>query len=179
VDYERTKYSWVNPGATSQVLAWLWYPVDRSSNAAPADYLPYPWRMALAQASGRLMSQFLTTDLGKVHTHSSLNPGVSSRQPSYPVVIMRAGGGALTIDFTTLAENLASYGYVVAGFDAPYRTVVVVLPDGRVILRSRTGTTDHLCPRGPETPGLSWIGWSASTLPIRQADLPAISTWDA
>jgi dienelactone hydrolase len=29
-----------------------------------------------------------------------------------------------------LAEDLASHGYIVAGFDAPFRTNVVVFPDG-------------------------------------------------
>jgi hypothetical protein len=48
---------------------------------------------------------------------------------------MRPGGGALTTEFTTLAEDLASYGYFVVGFDAPYRTGVVVFPDGRVVAR--------------------------------------------
>jgi predicted dienelactone hydrolase len=51
---------------------------------------------------------------------------------------MRAGGGALTTDFTTLAEDLASHGYIVVGFDAPYRTFVVVLPDRRVVIRPPT-----------------------------------------
>lgn len=139
----RTTYAWA-PSTKTEVLAWIWYPADRSPTAAPADYLPYPWRVALAHSSGRLMSQFLTRDLGLVHTHSSLNSPISTKHATYPVVIMRAGGGALTTDFTTLAENLASHGYVVAGFDAPYRTVVVVLPDGRVILRSRTGDINGL-----------------------------------
>jgi hypothetical protein len=37
--------------------------------------------------------------------------------------------------YTVLAEDLASHGYVVVGFDAAYRTTVVVFPDGRVALR--------------------------------------------
>jgi hypothetical protein len=43
--------------------------------------------------------------------------------------------GAKILDYTTIAENLASYGYVVVGFDAPYRTGVVIFPDGRVVRR--------------------------------------------
>ncbi len=39
------------------------------------------------------------------------------------------------VNYSTLAEDLASHGYVVVGFDAPYRTGVVVFPDGRVITR--------------------------------------------
>jgi dienelactone hydrolase len=55
---------------------------------------------------------------------------------------MRAGGAALTTDFTTLAEDLASHGYVVVGFDAPYRSLAVVFPDGRVITRAAQNNLD-------------------------------------
>jgi predicted dienelactone hydrolase len=48
---------------------------------------------------------------------------------------MRAGASLEVWNYSTLAEDLASHGYVVAGFDAPYRTGVVAFPDGRVITR--------------------------------------------
>src|SRR5262249_28356102 len=50
-----------------------------------------------------------------------------------PVVIMRGGASSGVLNYTALAEDLASHGYVVVGFDAPYRTGRVVFPDGRVI----------------------------------------------
>ena len=53
----------------------------------------------------------------------------------YPVVIMRAGASAPVMNYSTLAEDLASHGYIVVGFDAPYRTSVVIFPDRRVITR--------------------------------------------
>jgi dienelactone hydrolase len=59
-------------------------------------------------------------------------------------VFMRAGLAALTTDYTTLAEDLASHGYVVVGFDAPYRSFVVVFPDGRVITRAPQNNADLL-----------------------------------
>src|SRR6059036_3027213 len=63
------------------------------------------------------------------------NSDVSPQQRSYPVVILRAGASAEVWNYSSLAEDLASHGYVVVGFDAPYRTSVVVFPDGRVIRR--------------------------------------------
>jgi dienelactone hydrolase len=143
----RTMYRWTNraetdelaptSGAKREVAVWVWYPAVATA-AAPAGYLPAAWRTALAQHSGALMSQFFTRDLSLVRTHSTSDPDVSPEQRSYPVIIMRAGGGALTTDFTTLAEDLVSHGYIVVGFDAPYRTFVVVLPDNRVIARPPT-----------------------------------------
>ncbi|MCU1316053.1 MAG: family ership [Candidatus Acidoferrum typicum] len=150
----RTTYAWVNnsqmdelapsSGAKREVLVWIWYPSAAATSAAPVEYLPAPWRLALAQHSGVLMSQFFTRDLSLVRAHSTSDPEVSSEQRPYPVVIMRAGGGALTTDFTTLVEDLASHGYIVVGFDAPYRTFVVVLPDNRIVIRPATNNPENL-----------------------------------
>ena len=150
----RSSYSWVNgaqmddlapsSGVKREVVVWVWYPSAGSQSAARAEYLPSPWREPRARSAGVLLSQFLTRDPSVVHVHSSSDPRVSLEQNSYPVVIMRPGGSALTTDFTTLAEDLASHGYVVVGFDAPYRSGVVVFPDGRVVLRSPAANTDNL-----------------------------------
>ncbi len=150
----RTMFTWVNnaetdelapsPGAKREVVAWMWYPAVAPTFATPAEYLPAPWREALVQTSGKLMSQYMTRDLAAVRTHSTSDPEVSPELRLYPVVILRAGGGALTTDFTTLAEDLASHGYFVVGFDAPYRTFVVVLQDGRVVSRPPTNDPENL-----------------------------------
>jgi predicted dienelactone hydrolase len=141
----RTMYTWVNnaethpsaapPGVKREVAVWMWYPAADNGHKQPVTYLPSAWQSALRQHSGVLMSDFLTRDLALVKVHSTFDPSVSPARSSYPVVIMRAGSGALTAFYTTLAEDLASHGYFVVGFDAPYRTSVVVLPDGRVITR--------------------------------------------
>src|ERR1700694_1562614 len=100
----RTTYTWVNnletdelspfPGAKREVVVWIWYPA--AAPTAATEYLPASWRLALEQHSGVLMSKFLTRDLSEVRTHSTADPDVSAQQRSYPVVIMRAGGGALS-----------------------------------------------------------------------------------
>jgi predicted dienelactone hydrolase len=55
---------------------------------------------------------------------------------------MRAGLAGLVASYSSLAEDLASHGYVVVGFDAPHRSSVVVLPDGRVIARAPRNNAD-------------------------------------
>src|SRR5438105_4509869 len=49
---------------------------------------------------------------------------------------MRGGASSGVTNYSTLAEDLASHGYVVVGFDAPYRTSLVVFPDGRTFART-------------------------------------------
>jgi len=116
-------------------IVWIWYPSAPAPGSTPSEYLPAPWRAALGQYQSLLMGGLLTRDPSRVRVHSTPDPAVSPAEAAYPVVIMRPGLGALTTDFTTLAEDLASHGYVVVGFDAPYRTGLVVLPDGRIVRR--------------------------------------------
>ncbi|HVZ23415.1 MAG TPA: hypothetical protein VG871_20225, partial [Vicinamibacterales bacterium] len=71
-----------------------------------------------------------------VRVHSFREPPVAAGGP-FPVLVMRGGASGQVSRYTTLAEDLASHGYVVVGVDAPYRTSVVAFPDGRVARRTR------------------------------------------
>lgn len=129
-------------GTKRELLVWIWYPAEAGRAAVLDDYLPAQLRAPARPASGPLIFRLLsgvfgllTRDLSKVHGHSLRYAHVSPLQRSYPVVIMRAGASAEVRNYSTLAEDLASHGYVVVGIDAPYRTGVVVFPDGRVIER--------------------------------------------
>jgi predicted dienelactone hydrolase len=140
----RVTYAWTDeahedtlapvPGTKRELVVWIWYPSAAGHKAPPDDYLPAPWRSALDRQGSALL-RFLTRDLALVHTHSTRNVEVAPQQRSYPVVIMRGGASANVTNYSTLAEDLASRGYVVVGFDAPFRTNVVVFPDGRVLTR--------------------------------------------
>src|ERR1700674_3936495 len=151
----RTTYVWSDPahldrtapppGTKRELLAWIWFPAaPRQQSQAFDDYLPAPWRTALERQSGALLTNVLTRDLSRVRAHSIRDAELSPQNRSYPLVLMRAGLAALTTDYTTLVEDLASHGYVVVGFDAPYRSFVVVFPDGRVIARASQNNADLL-----------------------------------
>jgi dienelactone hydrolase len=124
------------PEAKRELLVWIWYPsVAGPSVALTADYVPAHMRPKGDYASAPLMFRLLTRDPAKVHGHSLRDSDLSPQQRSYPLLIMRAGASAPVVNYSTLAEDLASHGYVVVGFDAPYRTNVVVFPDGRAMTR--------------------------------------------
>jgi platelet-activating factor acetylhydrolase isoform II len=148
----RTQYVWSDvahtdplapPGTTRTLLTWIWYPATPGEPYQTVnDYLPAPWRTAVERQMGVLLTQFLTRDLSRVRTHGVRDVAVSREYPSYPVVLMRAGLATLTTGYTSLAEDLASHGYVVVGVDAPYRSSVVVFPDGKVITRAPQNNAD-------------------------------------
>jgi len=124
------------PGTKRELLIWIWYPAAAGQSATADDYLPAPLRVEVERSLGPLLGGFLTRDLSKVNPHSIGNADVSPQQRTYPVVIMRAGASSEVWNYSTLAEDLASHGFIVVGFDAPYRTSVVVFPDGRVMRRT-------------------------------------------
>jgi predicted dienelactone hydrolase len=133
----RTLYDWVDDTAKRELLVWIWYPADAGQPGAVVDdYMPAQVRPPAGPHTGSAIFRLLTRDASKVHGHSLRNAEVSPKQPSYPVVIMRAGASAPVVNYSTLNEDLASHGYIVVGFDAPYRTWQVVFPDGRAIDRT-------------------------------------------
>ncbi|HEU4601823.1 MAG TPA: hypothetical protein VFS24_07635 [Steroidobacteraceae bacterium] len=137
----RTAMYWTKSGAsdttppndTHELVGWIWYPTT-TNNAARAPYLPPKWREALEESSGALI-RFITRDLAQVKVHSVLDAELAATQPRYPIILLRAGSSALVANYTALAEQLASRGYIVVGVDAAYRTAVVVLPNGQVVRR--------------------------------------------
>lgn len=150
-------------GAKRELLVWIWYPAaPRQPSQSVDEYLPAAWRAALERQMGPELTNFVSRDLSRMRGHSLRNAEVSTERRSYPVVLMRAGLAALTTDYTSLAEDLASHGYVVVGFDAPYRSFVTVFPDGRVIARAPQNNADLL--RGPQQEQLATKlveAWSA------------------
>lgn len=132
------------PNTKRQFLVWMWYPTAPSSNPQFADYMPPALRKAVEHQRGFLLTNFLNRDLSRVHMHSVRDAELLPMRPVYPVVLMRGGHSALITDYSTFAEDLASHGYFVVGFDAPYRTSVTVEPDGKVILRSLENNAEDL-----------------------------------
>src|SRR6202521_5241291 len=123
-------------GTKRELLVWIWYPTAAGPSAATDDYLPAPSRTVVERDLGPLLGKFLTRELSKVHAHNLRNADLSPQQRSFPVVIMRAGASLEVWNYSALAEDLARHGYVVVGFDAPYRTFTVVFPDGRMMRRT-------------------------------------------
>jgi predicted dienelactone hydrolase len=149
VTYDWTDDARLNPyapvaGTKQELAVWLWYPAAVTTSNQAAEYLPGYWVTAIEQHEGFVLRRLLSRDLRRVHSHSWSDADVSPQEARYPVVVLRAGGGALSSDYTSLAEGLASHGYVVVSIDAPYRTVVTTFPDGRVATRNTQSDFDSM-----------------------------------
>ena len=110
-----------------KVAVQLWYPTRDTLDSQRA-----PYREGLEYLESVLNQK--TIELYKaVKTNSWLNAPLSNVEDSYPIIIFSHGLGMSRAEYSSLAEELASKGFIVAGIDHPYGADAVVLPDGRVI----------------------------------------------
>jgi predicted dienelactone hydrolase len=165
VDDSRTDVLAPAAGEKRELVVWVWYPAAPQPGAKAAEYLPAPWRKALDPIQGVLMSGFFTRDPAVVRTHSVPDADVASSERPFPILLMKSGIGALATDYTAIAEDLASHGYVVVGSDSPHSTVVVVFPDGRVATRTPAGRPGRVPAPGDRDPEVHRVVnvWSADT----------------
>lgn len=127
------------PGHKRELLVWIWYPARPSGQSTQAEYVPRFWREAPDEHASPFLTHFVWRNPSKVRAHSFEGADLAPDREKYPVVIFRSGIGAMSLDYTTLVEDLASHGYIVVGADAPYSTWSVVMPDGRVIHKTDQG----------------------------------------
>ena len=143
----RTSFDWVDktrperlrPGteASRELMVFVWYPAEAVSRPA-AEYLPAKWRQAREQTQGGL-ARFFLQHLDSVRVHALADAPLAALSPTYPVLIFEPGLGPIATDYTTLVEDLASHGYIVATCTPTYSAGVVVFPDGRVAYSTKEG----------------------------------------
>ncbi len=119
-----------------ELMVWVWYPADSIPEGTnTVEYLPARWRQAREDQMG-LAGKFLAQNLSTILDHAYQGVLVSRGESSYPVIIMQPGLGPLASDYTTIAEDLASHGYIVFASTPTYSSSVVVFHDGRIVLGS-------------------------------------------
>ena len=127
------------PFSKRELLVWIWYPSSKLNSSSTVDYIPMEWGEALNEKRGFLMNSLFARDATKIHAHSFQDAKISDKQINYPVLLMKSGIGTMATDYTSIAEELASHGYIVVGSDSPYSTWLLRFPDGRLIDRTYEG----------------------------------------
>jgi predicted dienelactone hydrolase len=124
VDEKRDEPSTTDPSDKRELSVYLWYPTKHRSHSP---YLTDAERVA----------PFLPKGTGEISTKLEL--AVSADAPilkgrRYPVVVFSPGKGVNAFHYSSLYQDLASRGFVVAAVDHPYDAPVVVFPEGRAVL---------------------------------------------
>jgi dienelactone hydrolase len=118
-------------GTYRELSVWLWYPATRSPGPRAA-YAPGGWgQLHFPGLPGLGESRF-----AQVRTHSVQDAPIAAGR--FPMVVFEPGMGLAAPQYASVAENLASHGYLVAGVTPTYSANVTVLR-GRVVRSNHTG----------------------------------------
>ena len=105
-----------------------WYPAI-AGTGTPAAYVEDLYAIGDGLVASGSIGEFELSGLGLVTTSSRSGAEVADSSGGHPVVVL-SPGNATNVDFYgSLAEDLASHGFVVIGIDHPYQSAAVALGD--------------------------------------------------
>ena len=88
---------------------------------------------------------FPSTTLDQLWSHCYLDYAMPPNPNSYPLVVFSPGGGAPRFFYTTILQDMARKGFVVAAVDHPHDALVVEFPEGEIVLGlNKTLTREEL-----------------------------------
>lgn len=117
VDSRRPDDVTADPSDVREIMAQVWYPTDTPATEYTDVYAPLDKEVTQAKGWSQPARPFATA-IEKA-----------------PVIALCPGLGLSRYYYTSLAEDLASHGYVVLGMDFPHYTPIIY-PDGRFIAPS-------------------------------------------
>ncbi|MDX3066872.1 alpha/beta hydrolase [Streptomyces clavifer] len=120
---------WASGVNARELMVSLWYPTA-SPNGRRAQYMT-PTESELLLEEGGITSVPLDV-LSTTRTNAFADARPAGHTRSLPLVVLSPGFTKPRTTLTTLAEDLASHGYVVAAIDHTYESVATTFPDGRV-----------------------------------------------
>ncbi|MEV8228821.1 alpha/beta hydrolase [Streptomyces sp. NPDC079167] len=127
-DHSRTD-PWVPEAGDRELMVSLYYPARPGRPGTTAPYMST--REAEAALAGIGLDEDAPALVSSLGTHAR-TAAVTARG-RFPLVLLSPGFGNPRATVTSLAEDLASRGYVVASVDHAYESAGTELPDGRLL----------------------------------------------
>jgi predicted dienelactone hydrolase len=128
-DAHRAETLTTNTTDMRQVIVQAWYPTDAREGRA----VPYFEAQKQLPATLAGLPSWMYRSFGDVNTHAFESALVSTSRVTWPVLFLSPGLSVPREQYTALAVDLASRGYVVIAMSYPYESGVAVLADGRVV----------------------------------------------
>ena len=107
----------------------VWYPAA-SGTGTPAPYVPDLEGIKAGLVESGELSSILVTGLRWVRTNSLQDAAVDTSATGYPLLLLSPGNATNVEFYASLAEDLASNGYVVVGLNHPFQVTAMSLSDG-------------------------------------------------
>ncbi|MDF2706356.1 MAG: hypothetical protein K0R62_2008 [Nonomuraea muscovyensis] len=119
---------WVPDFGDRQLVVSVWYPAAEASGS-PAPYMT-------AAESAAVLAPFTNVPpdaLAKTRTHARTGAPPAAPKRGLPLVLVSPGHAFPRATMTSLGEELAGRGYLVAAVGHTHESVATTLPDGRTV----------------------------------------------
>lgn len=120
------------PTGPREIPVVAWYPAAPGTGSAAA-YVPGYERIRDALVASGELDELVVSALASVRTHALDGAAPADVATRYPVVVLSPGNATNVAFYASLAEDLASHGYVVLGLDHPSQVAAAMLGDGSVV----------------------------------------------
>ncbi|WP_405698056.1 alpha/beta hydrolase family protein [Streptomyces sp. NBC_01185] len=128
-DHDRTD-PWVPEAGDRELMVSLYYPARSGRPSATAPYMST--EEARLMLAARELDGIVPADVvSSTSTHA--HTGARAARGHFPLVLLSPGFGTPRATLTSLAEDLASRGYVVASVDHAYESTGTAFPGGRIL----------------------------------------------
>ncbi|MEV1174359.1 hypothetical protein [Nonomuraea sp. NPDC049784] len=136
IDTSRTDPFAPRMGLPRELSVWIWYPAQRDVGGPRAPYTPGQWeRQHIPTPLPGLGEGSFAAVRTRAVDEADAAPG------RFPLIVLMPGMGLNAPVFSTLAQDLASHGYLVASLTPTYSANVSVL-HGRVVTSTPSGKPD-------------------------------------
>ncbi|WP_327581830.1 hypothetical protein OHA25_38520 [Nonomuraea sp. NBC_00507] len=122
---------WVSDRIVRELMVSLWYPT-RKGGGKLARYVT-PQESELIIRAVPQLEDIPADTLANTTTHARVDTPALKRRGGWPLVVLSPGMSLPRATMTSLAEEFASRGYLVAGIEHTYESVATTFPDGRTV----------------------------------------------
>lgn len=122
---------WVADRNARELMVSIWYPARKPAGER-APYLT-PQESELIIRSVPQLKDVPADTLAKTTTHARADAPAVKRKGGWPLVVLSPGMTLPRATMTSLAEEFASRGYLVAGIEHTYESLATTFPDGRTV----------------------------------------------
>lgn len=146
-------------------MVYIWYPAQRHREGTFGVYVPRAEQINKSpEGRQQIIREFESVwpfvVSGAITSHAVEDARVASRPSKFPLILFLHGVGGSIFEYSSLIEELASHGYVIAAVEDTYLAAAVAFPDGRVLphrlfaVAAGTSAEERLkqmsAPEGPE-----------------------------
>src|ERR671912_2996172 len=126
IDASRPEVLTDAPEDRREVVVLIWYPAEPGTGTN-VGYFPGLSTVSKELSESGEVNPLEVFGLQFIRSKIVLNAELLKGEDPYPIVILSPGNGTNIEFYASLASEIASYGYIVVGFNHPYDVPAVVL----------------------------------------------------